>query len=231
MPLIKKTLTPCDWISRMFYLFEPRLWTSVLCLLLESESKILEASRSPTADPGEKISLQCIGWKQRCEIFSWVAFQMMKFIFRRPCLNSLFDLVRQHIKWIQLCKCKLFIHVQEFEKISGDRFLAASSLFSFYWSAHIQFLVDRKLFCVAISPLTSVHHTAYIYKVAWAGHGPAALSHILVFKARVAFPLYWVFPMPHRLAKPRKLSLDCKLCISILQQRLNFFLIDTFWLQ
>ena len=157
MPLIKKTLTPCDWISRMFYLFEPRLWTSVLCLLLESESKILEASRSPIADPGEKISLQCIGWKQRCEIFSWVAFQMMKFIFRRPCLNSLFDLVRQHIKWIQLCKCKLFIHVQDFEKIFDDKFLAASSLFSFYWSAHIQFLVDHKLFCVAISPLTSVH--------------------------------------------------------------------------
>ena len=83
----KTTLTPCDWISRMFYLFEPRLWTSVLCLLLESENKILEASRSPIADSGENISLQCIGWKQRYEIVSWVAFQMMKIMFRRTCIN------------------------------------------------------------------------------------------------------------------------------------------------
>ena len=208
----------------MFYLFEPRLWTSVLCLLLESESKILEASRSPTADPGEKISLQCIGWKQRCEIFSWVAFQMMKFIFRRPCLNSLFDLVRQHIKWIQLCKCKLFIHVQDFEKIFDDKFLAASSLFSFYWSAHIQFLVHHKLFCVAISPLTSVHIQSCMGRTR--SSCPFAR---LGFQSQL--PFHSTGSSPCHTDWPRKLSLDCTLCISIFQQKLNFFLIDTFWLQ
>ena len=78
------------------------------------------------------------------------------------------------------------MHIGE---ICVDRFLAVCCLFSFGWSAHIPFLVDHKLFCVAVSPLTSVHTQTCKGTRAW-----LHVLHVLVFKAGC---LSTVLGLPH----------------------------------